>query len=97
MGGHATHDEREARRLIPDDVFAYWGKRDPIGMYEEYLKSAGITEDDLRAVEERVTEEVDRASDEALHSRETAKPAPESVLEDVYEDSARRRERRPQG
>jgi len=24
MGGHATHDEQEARRLIPAEVFAHW-------------------------------------------------------------------------
>ena len=34
MGGHATHDEREAREIFPSSTFEYWGKRDPIGMYE---------------------------------------------------------------
>ncbi|MCS6805087.1 MAG: thiamine pyrophosphate-dependent dehydrogenase E1 component subunit alpha [Acidobacteriota bacterium] len=37
MGGHATHDVSDARRIIPPEEFAYWGKRDPIGMYETYL------------------------------------------------------------
>lgn len=37
MGGHATHDLREARRIIAPEVFDYWGRRDPIGLYEEYL------------------------------------------------------------
>lgn len=37
MGGHATHDVREARELLPPEVFEYWGRRDPIGLYEEYL------------------------------------------------------------
>jgi len=40
LGGHATHDEAEARRLFPPEVFAAWGKRDPIGCYEEFLKGA---------------------------------------------------------
>jgi TPP-dependent pyruvate/acetoin dehydrogenase alpha subunit len=31
MGGHATHDEHEARQLFPPETFEYWGKRDPIG------------------------------------------------------------------
>jgi len=43
MGGHATHDEREARDTLPAALFEHWGKRDPIGMYEEYLKADGIT------------------------------------------------------
>src|SRR5262245_30515477 len=29
MGGHATHDEKEAREIFPPDVFEYWGKREP--------------------------------------------------------------------
>jgi len=37
MGGHATHDEREARVTFDSTLFSYWGKRDPIGLYETYL------------------------------------------------------------
>ena len=37
MGGHATHDEREAREMLDPALFAAWGRRDPVGMYEEYL------------------------------------------------------------
>jgi TPP-dependent pyruvate/acetoin dehydrogenase alpha subunit len=37
MGGHATHDEREARKTFPPQLFEYWSKRDPIGLYETYL------------------------------------------------------------
>jgi TPP-dependent pyruvate/acetoin dehydrogenase alpha subunit len=37
MGGHATHDEREARATFDKTLFEYWGKRDPIGLYETYL------------------------------------------------------------
>src|SRR3989449_2576316 len=37
MGGHATHDEREARATFDVSLFSYWGKRDPIGIYETYL------------------------------------------------------------
>lgn len=37
MGGHATHDEREARATFDLSLFSHWGKRDPIGLYETYL------------------------------------------------------------
>jgi TPP-dependent pyruvate/acetoin dehydrogenase alpha subunit len=37
MGGHATHDEREARATFEASLFEYWGKRDPIALYETYL------------------------------------------------------------
>jgi TPP-dependent pyruvate/acetoin dehydrogenase alpha subunit len=41
MGGHATHDEREARRTLDGAQFEWWGRRDPIGLYEEYLSGLG--------------------------------------------------------
>jgi TPP-dependent pyruvate/acetoin dehydrogenase alpha subunit len=37
MGGHATHDEREARQTFDAALFDCWGKRDPVGLYETYL------------------------------------------------------------
>lgn len=37
MGGHATHDEREARATFDSALFSQWGKRDPIGLFETYL------------------------------------------------------------
>lgn len=84
MGGHATHDEQEARVVLPPELFAYWGKRDPIGLYEEYLKSLGVEPSVLEAIEERIIAEVDRAAEEALASRRDKMPRPESALEDVY-------------
>src|SRR5262249_3461841 len=51
MGGHATHDEREARATFPSELFEAWGKRDPIGLYEEYLKETGRSASELEAVE----------------------------------------------
>jgi TPP-dependent pyruvate/acetoin dehydrogenase alpha subunit len=41
MGGHATHDEREARDMLDPELFRSWGRRDPVGMYEEYLLNLG--------------------------------------------------------
>ncbi|MGH9763785.1 MAG: hypothetical protein ACREAC_23380, partial [Blastocatellia bacterium] len=42
MGGHATHDEREARATFAPELFEYWGKRDPVGLYEGYLVESSI-------------------------------------------------------
>ncbi len=83
MGGHATHDEREARDTFPAALFEAWGKRDPIGLYEEYLKGRGMTGAGLDAIEERVIGEVDRAAEQALESRSHL-PRPESALLGVY-------------
>jgi pyruvate dehydrogenase E1 component alpha subunit len=84
MGGHATHDEQEARSLLSAELFTHWGRRDPIGLYEEYLAGAGVDPAALEHVEAEVTAEVDRAADEALHSRRANMPPPESALDDVY-------------
>src|SRR2546422_574700 len=83
MGGHATHDEREARDTFPAALFEHWGKRDPIGMYEEYLKADGITVKQLAEIEAAVTAEVERAAEAAVQSRERMPPG-ESALEGVY-------------
>ncbi len=84
MGGHATHDEQEARRLFDAATFAFWGKRDPVGLYEEYLVTAGRTREELAQVEAEVTDEVDQAAVDALDSRAHHMPPPASALDDVY-------------
>jgi TPP-dependent pyruvate/acetoin dehydrogenase alpha subunit len=84
MGGHATHDEREARETFPADWFAAWGKRDPIGLYEEHLKAHGIAAATLQDTESRVEEEVARAEAEALRSRDERVPEPASAGRGVY-------------
>jgi pyruvate dehydrogenase E1 component alpha subunit/2-oxoisovalerate dehydrogenase E1 component alpha subunit len=85
MGGHATHDEREARETFPASLFTEWGKRDPIGLFEEYLKEEGWTGEQLGAVEAEVTAEVERAEQEAVASRENM-PAGETALRGVFAD-----------
>jgi len=89
MGGHATHDEREARATFPAELFSSWGKRDPIGLYEEYLKGEGIDGDALAAVEAEVTDAIADAETRALASRD-APPAKESALAGVYADGRER-------
>ena len=83
MGGHATHDEREARETFPAELFASWGKRDPIGLYEEYLKQDGVKAKRLEEVEAGVAVQVEKAAEEAIASRETM-PKGESALDGVY-------------
>ena len=84
MGGHATHDEAEARRTLPGELFERWGRRDPVALYEDYLAGEGISAEALGAIEREVEEEIERAAEVALASRETHMPAPESALEGVY-------------
>ncbi|HVH68013.1 MAG TPA: thiamine pyrophosphate-dependent dehydrogenase E1 component subunit alpha [Gemmatimonadales bacterium] len=83
MGGHATHDEREARATLPAELFEQWGKRDPIGLYEEHLKAEGVDAEQLEHVEARVTTDVEQGAEEAARSRDKM-PIGASALEGVY-------------
>lgn len=83
MGGHATHDEREARETFAPELFTKWGKRDPIGLYEEYLKQDGISAKVLDEAEREITEQVERAAADALASRANM-PEGATALEGVY-------------
>src|SRR5215471_17013485 len=71
MGGHATHDEQEAREICRPELFEYWGRRDPIGMYESFLERRGIPRSKLEKVEQEVSDEIAAAEAQALASRET--------------------------
>lgn len=84
MGGHATHDEREARETFPAELFAQWGRRDPVGLFEEYLVLGGIGRERLVAIEAEVEREIEAAAAEALASREGAPAKPESAARGVY-------------
>jgi TPP-dependent pyruvate/acetoin dehydrogenase alpha subunit len=78
MGGHATHDEREARATFAAELFEHWGRRDPIGLYEAWLERRGVAHAELEAIEARVTEEVEAAAERARAKRDEM-PAPESA------------------
>jgi len=97
MGGHATHDVREARRTFVPELFERWGKRDPIGLYEEYLATDPLdlggeegetlearNRSRLRDIEREVVEEIDAAASAALRSRENRMPEPASAALGVY-------------
>lgn len=83
MGGHATHDEREARDTFSAELFDYWGRRDPIGLFEAWLGRRGVDEADLETIEREVTAEMDAAADDALASRDKI-PPPEQALYDGF-------------
>jgi TPP-dependent pyruvate/acetoin dehydrogenase alpha subunit len=99
MGGHATHDEAEARALFTPEQFRHWGLRDPIGTYEAYLVEEGPALDGrkrpaparreanrrlLEEAEAKVAAEVEAAEREALESRQSLMPVPEDAMRGVY-------------
>jgi TPP-dependent pyruvate/acetoin dehydrogenase alpha subunit len=84
MGGHATHDEAEARETFPAELFERWGRRDPVGLYEEYLADESVSRSRLRDVEAEVEAEVESAQEEALASRRDHMPSGDSAVVGVY-------------
>ncbi len=91
MGGHATHDEGESRKILPAGAFTYWGKRDPVGMYETYLAEASFrlssrqsNADVLERAAKEVEEEVDQAQREARESAGELEADPSRQQEGVY-------------
>ncbi|MGE4158673.1 MAG: thiamine pyrophosphate-dependent dehydrogenase E1 component subunit alpha [Planctomycetota bacterium] len=80
MGGHATHDEAEARSLFTKKEFAAWGQKDPVGCYEEFLK--GLDPKNaarLEAIESEVEALVAKEAAAALDNIVGRQPAPETV------------------
>jgi 2-oxoisovalerate dehydrogenase E1 component len=91
MGGHATHDEGESRAILPKELFEEWGRRDPIGMYETYLAEADLSlspnktnTEVLEKAEAEILDEIDAAEKEALASRESNMPRPETQRLGVF-------------
>jgi TPP-dependent pyruvate/acetoin dehydrogenase alpha subunit len=79
MGGHATHDEAEARAMLPAELFETWGRRDPIGLFEEYLVAYGVARERLEQVEAEVAADVEAAAEAALDVRADRAPSPGSA------------------
>ena len=85
MGGHATHDEREARALFDDSLYTHWGKRDPVGMYETWLiEQRDIAPQVLEEIEDKVLEEIETAARLAVSRRESHAPDPSTQKDGVY-------------
>ena len=79
MGGHATHDEREARETFAPELFEHWGRRDPVGLFEAYMTDAGVPAATLAEVEADATAAVEEAAERALAARGNL-PVPEHAL-----------------
>ncbi|MGH7663777.1 MAG: thiamine pyrophosphate-dependent dehydrogenase E1 component subunit alpha [Gemmatimonadaceae bacterium] len=88
MGGHATHDEAEARRSFSAAMFEQWGRRDPVGLYESYLAGTGVSAATLGEIERAVEQEIEAAESTALASRAEKMPSPESAVGNVYHGDA---------
>jgi pyruvate dehydrogenase E1 component alpha subunit/2-oxoisovalerate dehydrogenase E1 component alpha subunit len=83
--GHAEHDNQS---YVPAGEIERWAREnDPLDRYHRVLTaSEGVAPGELTAIDDRVTAEIDRATDEAEAS---PPPEPLDALEGVYADPPR--------
>ena len=66
LKGHAEHDNQS---YVPREIIDEWSGKDPLDRFEQLLVENGFaTEEDFKAIEQRVKREVDAATDEAEQS-----------------------------
>ncbi len=82
---HRGHFEGDMAKYRPKGELEYWLTRDPISLFSEQLqKRWGLSEDDLKAVDDDVVAELERAAEWA---KEQPFPEPEDAYTNVYVDS----------
>ncbi|OUU23540.1 MAG: hypothetical protein CBC13_05095 [Planctomycetia bacterium TMED53] len=89
FGGHATHDEAEARAIFSDSDFHQWALKEPIGCYETWLKTVHMSQvtnadEQLAEWESEETSKVEVLAENAVASREHYPPDPDQMLGDVF-------------
>ena len=80
---HGGHSRADPGKYRPDEELAEWLAKDPIPRYRTRLLEAGVSEDELRAIEVEVDAEVDRATEEAKLG---GVPGEDLLLKDVWAD-----------
>ena len=80
MGGHSTSDD--PTKYVPAEELEKWALRDPVMLFQRYLRKSGIWTEALQAeLQASVVEEVRAAAAEA---QATAMPGLETIFSDVY-------------
>jgi pyruvate dehydrogenase E1 component alpha subunit len=80
---HGGHSRADPGKYRPDEELAEWMTKDPIPRYRGRLLEAGVSEDDLVAIESEVDAEVDLATEE---SKAGGVPGEDLLLKDVWAD-----------
>jgi len=80
MKGHAIHDAAE---YVPEPLFEYWKKRDPIARFEDYLvnKKKWLTPEENEELIAGVEQQLETDREQAINS---PMPTPESAAGGVY-------------
>jgi pyruvate dehydrogenase E1 component alpha subunit len=80
---HGGHSRADPGKYRPDDELAEWMAKDPIPRYRARLVDAGVSEEEILALESEVDAEVDLATEEA---KAGDVPGEDLLLKDVWAD-----------
>ena len=78
---HRGHYEGDMARYRPRGELEEWMARDPLRVFEEHLRDAGIDDSELERVRRAVEARLDEA---ARFAEQSPHPRPDEALEDVY-------------
>ncbi len=81
---HRGHYEGDMAHYRPPGELEEWMARDPLALFEEYLRTEGIAAAGLDEVKQQVEQTLDEA---ARFAEGSPHPHPEEALEDVYMDT----------
>jgi pyruvate dehydrogenase E1 component alpha subunit len=77
---HSGHHVNDNGAYMPQDVLAEWKKRDPLIILKDRLEKAGVGEEEIEVLNQRIEMEIDEALTFALESEE---PSPEKFLAEI--------------
>lgn len=80
---HGGHSRADPGKYRPDEEVAEWMAKDPIVRYRARLLEAGVSEEQLRALEADVDDEVETATEEA---KAGGVPGEDLLMKDVWAD-----------
>ncbi|MEM6299527.1 MAG: thiamine pyrophosphate-dependent enzyme, partial [Bacteroidota bacterium] len=77
------HEEASGTKYVPQELFDYWEKRDPVTNYENYLLNAGIlNEEEVNDIREEIKSDINEAVKSAWEAPTIE--ATEAELTDMY-------------
>ena len=77
---HGGHHVNDPGLYLPEQELAYWKSHDPLTVLKAYLADAGVGEDEIEAINQRVDASLEQAVQFALESPE---PSVEAFMQEI--------------
>jgi len=88
FGAHTTADDPSVYR--DEEEVEYWKSKDPIPRMESFLRNQGLLDDErIDAITQSIEDEV---ADAIAQAEEEARPQPEQIFENIYEELSPRQQ-----